>query len=80
VLSFMQHEGRMQVREAYGSLNMGAGFALFMAPSDVATTLAAVRATGVEAWACGSVEPGPRRVLIEPLGLEFAADELALRG
>ena len=37
-------------------------------------------AMAVEAWACGSVEPGPRRVIIEPLGIEFAADELALRG
>jgi phosphoribosylformylglycinamidine cyclo-ligase len=80
VLSFMQHEGRMDAREAYGSLNMGAGFALFVAPSDVAATLAAVRTAGVEAWACGKVEPGPRRVIIEPLRLEFAADELTLRG
>jgi phosphoribosylformylglycinamidine cyclo-ligase len=80
VLSFMQREGRMQMREAYGSLNMGAGFALFVAPSDVAATIAAARTTGLDAWCCGSVEPGPRRVLIEPLGIEFAADELALRG
>jgi phosphoribosylformylglycinamidine cyclo-ligase len=80
VLAFMQREGRMDAREAYGTLNMGAGFALFVAPADVAATLAAVQATGVAAWACGSVEPGPRRVIIEPLGLEFAADELALRG
>jgi len=39
-----------------------------------------VRSTGLEAWACGVVEPGPRRVIIEPLGIEYAADELALRG
>ncbi len=80
VLAFMQREGRMDVREAYGSLNMGAGFALFVAPSDVAATIAAARAAGLAAWTCGVVDPGPRRVLIEPLGIEFAADELALRG
>ncbi len=80
VLAFMQREGHMDAREAYGSLNMGAGFALFVAASDAAAAIAAVRATGVEAWACGIVEPGPRRVIIEPLGIEFAADELALRG
>ena len=68
VLAFMQREGRMEAREAYGSLNMGAGFALFVAPADVAATIAAARATGLAAWACGTVEPGPRRVLIEPLG------------
>ncbi|MEJ0007641.1 MAG: hypothetical protein WDM77_15070 [Steroidobacteraceae bacterium] len=45
----------MAAREAYGSLNMGAGFALFVAPSDVAATLAAVHSTGLTAWACGVV-------------------------
>jgi len=80
VLAFMQREGRMEAREAYGSLNMGAGFALFVAPSDVARTIAAVRTTGLDAWDCGVVADGPRRVLIEPLGIEFAAEELALRG
>jgi phosphoribosylformylglycinamidine cyclo-ligase len=80
VLAFMQREGGMQVREAYGTLNMGAGFAIFVAPPAVEATLAAVRSTGLSASVCGVVEAGPRRVLIEPLGIEFAADELALRG
>ena len=80
VLAFMQREGRMDLREAYGSLNMGAGFALFVAPGDVAATIAAARSSGVSAWACGVVESGSRRVLIEPLGIEYTADELALRG
>ncbi len=80
VLAYMQREGGMEAREAYGSLNMGAGFALFVAANDVAGTIAAVRSTGLAAWACGVVEPGPRRVIIEPLSIEYAAEELALRG
>jgi phosphoribosylformylglycinamidine cyclo-ligase len=80
VLAFMQREGRMDTREAYGSLNMGAGFALFVPAAQAAATVAAVRSTGLDAWVCGVVESGPRRVLIEPLNIEFAADELALRG
>ena len=80
VLAFMQREGQMQAREAYGTLNMGAGFALFVAPGDVAATLAAVHSAGISAWHSGVVETGPRRVLIEPLDIEYAADELALRG
>jgi phosphoribosylformylglycinamidine cyclo-ligase len=79
VLAFIQRTGRMQAREAYGSLNMGAGFALFVPPAAVAATIAAARSAGVAAQACGVVEPGPRRVIIEPLGIEFATDELALR-
>jgi phosphoribosylformylglycinamidine cyclo-ligase len=46
----------------------------------VEATLAAVRGAGLAAWHSGVVEAGPRRVLIEPLDLEYAADELALRG
>lgn len=80
VLAFMQREGRMEPRESYGSLNMGAGFALFVAPADVPATIAAARSAAVDAWHCGVVEEGPRRVVIEPLGIEYAADELALRG
>jgi phosphoribosylformylglycinamidine cyclo-ligase len=80
VLTFMQRAGQMDTREAYGTLNMGAGFAVFVAPADVAATLEAVRSAGVAAWHSGVVEPGPRRVLIEPLDIEYAADELALRG
>jgi phosphoribosylformylglycinamidine cyclo-ligase len=79
VLAFMQREGQMDAREAYGSLNMGAGFALFVAPDEVAATLAAVHSAGLAAWHSGVVESGPRRVLIEPLDIEYAADELALR-
>ncbi len=80
VLAFIQREGQMDAREAYGSLNMGAGFALFVEPADLKRTLAAVRSTGLAAAECGRVEAGPRRVLIEPLNIEFAAEELALRG
>jgi phosphoribosylformylglycinamidine cyclo-ligase len=79
VLDFIRREGQMTDREAYGSLNMGAGFALFVPPAQLAATLGAARAAGFAAWDCGVVQPGPRRVLIEPLGIEYAADELALR-
>src|SRR5580692_3376970 len=50
VLAFMQREGGMDVREAYGSFNMGAGFALFVPPGDVAATIAAAQSTGLAAW------------------------------
>jgi phosphoribosylformylglycinamidine cyclo-ligase len=79
VLDFMRREGRLDVSEAYGSLNMGAGFALFLPPRQVDETLAAVRGAGVGAWHAGTVEAGPKRVVIEPLDLTFGASELQLR-
>ena len=80
VLAFLQREAALDAREAYGSLNMGGGFALFVAPGDVEATLRAARGAGVAATAAGHVEEGPRRVIIEPLGVTYEARELELRG
>jgi len=79
VLAFMQREGHLSDRDAYGSLNMGAGFALFVKPHEVETVLGIAAQHGVEAYAAGVVEQGAKRVLIDPLGIEFAEDELQLR-
>jgi phosphoribosylformylglycinamidine cyclo-ligase len=37
------------------------------------------RAEGIEAWCAGTVEAGPKRVVIEPLDVIFDGGELALR-
>jgi phosphoribosylformylglycinamidine cyclo-ligase len=79
VLAFLSREAALDTREAYGSLNMGAGFALFLPREQAAAAVAAARSVGVTAWIAGTVENGPRRVVIEPLSLEYAADELQLR-
>lgn len=79
VLAFLQREGGMSDRDAYGSLNMGAGFALFVAPKDVATTLRVAAAAGVAAWHAGDVVAGEKSLLIEPLALEYGAQDLHLR-
>ncbi|HUK01381.1 MAG TPA: AIR synthase related protein [Steroidobacteraceae bacterium] len=80
VLDFLRRGAALDDREAYGTLNMGAGFALFVAASDAARVVRTAQASGIEAWVAGHVESGPRRVLIEPLGITYEADELALRG
>jgi phosphoribosylformylglycinamidine cyclo-ligase len=36
-------------------------------------------AQGVRAWVAGCIEAGPKRLLIEPLGLKFGDDALQLR-
>jgi phosphoribosylformylglycinamidine cyclo-ligase len=79
VLAFLAEQGGMSPRAAYGSLNMGAGFALFVAASDVAATLRAAAAAGVTAWHAGHVETGAKSLAIEPLRLEYAAEDLHLR-
>jgi len=80
VLAFIQREARLDPREAYGSLNMGAGFALYVAPSNAEAVLRAAHRAGIEAWLAGTVEPGPRRVVVEPVGVVYEAADLELRG
>ncbi len=79
VLAFLQRELSLDPSEAYGSLNMGAGFALFVARSDAEATVRTAVGAGVTAWVSGSVEPGPRRVVIEPLAITYESDDLKLR-
>jgi phosphoribosylformylglycinamidine cyclo-ligase len=79
VLAFIQAQAGIDAREAYGNLNMGAGFALFVAAEDAGRTVALAQSLGVPALVAGTVEAGSKRVLIEPLGLEFAGDDLHVR-
>jgi phosphoribosylformylglycinamidine cyclo-ligase len=80
VLEFLQAQSGMSARDAYGTFNMGAGFALFTARADVAAAIAAAERAGLAAWHAGDVEAGAKSLVIEPLGLEYAASDLHLRG
>ena len=79
VLSFMQQEAGMDAHTAYGTFNMGAGFAVFVPAEDAERAAAVARKAGVDAWVAGSVEAGPRRLVIEPLDLEYDGTELGVR-
>ena len=79
VLRFIQQQAQHDDAEAYGTLNMGAGFALFVAAADAERTVDVARGCGVDAWVAGQVEAGDKRLLIEPLGVEFSGDALQLR-
>ena len=79
VLKFIQRHARQDDREAYSTLNMGAGFAIFVAAEDAQRTVEVARAQGVEALVAGAVEPGPKELLIEPLNIRFGDDDLQLR-
>ncbi|MDR7297516.1 phosphoribosylformylglycinamidine cyclo-ligase [Pelomonas aquatica] len=79
VLAFIQKEAGQDDREAYSTLNMGAGFAIFVKAEDAERTAQVARDCGVEAWVAGTVEAGEKQLLIEPLGIRFSEDDLALR-
>jgi phosphoribosylformylglycinamidine cyclo-ligase len=79
VLRFIQQHAQQDDREAYSTLNMGAGFALFVKAADAERTVQVAQAQGVAAMVAGSIEAGPKQLLIEPLGIRFGDDDLQLR-
>jgi phosphoribosylformylglycinamidine cyclo-ligase len=78
VLQFLAQQAGMSDRVAYSTLNMGCGFAVYCAAGSGGAVVDIARRMGLEAAVAGLVEEGPRRVLIEPLGIEFGGEELRL--
>jgi phosphoribosylformylglycinamidine cyclo-ligase len=81
VFRFIGAAGPVDVREAYATYNMGAGFAVYVAPGDVGRCLALARETGYHAWVGGTVlKQGSRKAVeIVPLGITFEAETLRVR-
>lgn len=81
IFQFLQEAGPIDLREMYATYNMGVGFAAYVAPENVAATLAAAQATGYDAWLAGRVrKEGSRKAVVVPaLGLTFEGDTLQVR-
>jgi phosphoribosylformylglycinamidine cyclo-ligase len=78
VLSFMVEQAQMDEHAAYSTFNMGSGYALYGAPGTGATIVAVAERLGLSALVAGRVEEGPRQVILEPVGVRFAGEELDL--
>jgi phosphoribosylformylglycinamidine cyclo-ligase len=78
VLAFMVERAGLDARSAYSTFNMGAGFAVYCAEGSGEQVAAAAAALGLGALLAGRVEDGPRRVVLEPVGVTFEGNELEL--
>jgi phosphoribosylformylglycinamidine cyclo-ligase len=79
VLAYLAAASGMKPGEAYGTFNMGAGFALYVTArsADRAREIAAKH--GPALLDAGHVSAGPRRVVLEPLGITFEGESLTIR-
>jgi phosphoribosylformylglycinamidine cyclo-ligase len=78
VLAFLAVQAGLDAAAAHSTLNMGAGFAVYCRPGGGARVVEVAHELGLDALLAGAVEEGPRQVILEPLGLTFAGDQLAL--
>jgi phosphoribosylformylglycinamidine cyclo-ligase len=78
VLGFLVERAGLDAHAAYSTFNMGSGYALYCAGGSGETVVAIATGLGLEALLAGRVEQGARRVVIEPVGVQFEDAELEL--
>jgi phosphoribosylformylglycinamidine cyclo-ligase len=81
IFKFIMESGPIEIREAYATFNMGAGFAVYVDPADAPRTLQVAQKHGYMAWVGGQViKQGARKAVeIVPLGITFESDTLKVR-
>ena len=79
VFRFMCERAKMSAEEAYGTFNMGCGFALFLPRAAAADALLAAKSAGFELLYVGHAEKGPRQVVLRALGIVYEGSSLKIR-
>jgi phosphoribosylformylglycinamidine cyclo-ligase len=76
VLAFLVDKAGLDAHAAYSTFNMGSGYAVYCVAGAGEKIVVLARQLGLEAIVAGSVERGSRQVIVEPLGVRYAGDEL----
>jgi phosphoribosylformylglycinamidine cyclo-ligase len=80
IFPFMQKYGPIDDREAYGNLNMGAGYALYVPESHVDEVIGIAALLRLRAYRAGYIEASKtKKVVIRPKDLEYLGDTLGVR-
>jgi phosphoribosylformylglycinamidine cyclo-ligase len=79
VLAWLASAAGLDDATAYGTFNMGAGFALYLPEGAGEPAAALAESAGYRAVVAGRVEEGPRQVVLEPIGVVYGAESLELR-
>jgi phosphoribosylformylglycinamidine cyclo-ligase len=76
VLAFLVDKTGLDAHDAYSTFNMGSGYAVYCEPGAGGHVVAIARGLGLNALVAGSVESGSRQVIVEPIGVRYASEEL----
>jgi phosphoribosylformylglycinamidine cyclo-ligase len=78
VLEFLADQAGMSERDAYGTFNMGAGWAVFVEADQAGAVVDAAAARGMTARVAGHLEEGERAVELTGPGISYSGTELEL--
>ncbi|HEY2161515.1 MAG TPA: AIR synthase-related protein [Solirubrobacteraceae bacterium] len=76
VLAFLVERTGMTASAAYSTFNMGCGYAVYCAAGSGERVVALSSELGLGAHVAGTVTEGPRRVVLDELGVVFESDDL----
>lgn len=79
IFGFLQQHGPVDDMEAYGNLNMGAGFALYVTEAQATQVIDVAKKLSLRAFVAGHIENGEKKVVIKPKGLVYTGETLAVR-
>lgn len=81
VFKFLMQAGPIDIREAYATFNMGAGFAAYVDPADAPRVIRLAQSLRYDAWLGGTVHKQADRKAVEilPLNLTFEGASLQVR-
>jgi phosphoribosylformylglycinamidine cyclo-ligase len=80
IFEFIQENGPVDDLEAYGNLNMGAGFALYVSKADVGKVIEVAAKQGQKAFCAGRIAKNVKKmVIIEPKDIIYAGETLQVR-
>lgn len=79
LFSFIQKHSGLNDKEMYATFNMGAGFAMYIAPQDAERVVKIASKHKIKAWIAGKVENGEKKVILKPLNIAYNAHELEIR-
>lgn len=81
IFDFIERHGPVEPREMYATFNMGAGFAVYVEPTDAEACVRIAEQVGHRAWIGGAVQKqGERKAVdIVPLGITFEGETLQVR-
>ncbi|HEY1590200.1 MAG TPA: AIR synthase-related protein [Solirubrobacteraceae bacterium] len=76
VLEFLVQAAGMSPAAAYSTFNMGCGYAVYCAAGSGERVVSMSAELGLRAELAGVVVDGPRRVVLEPVGVVFESEDL----
>lgn len=79
IFSFLQEHSGSSDKDMYGNFNMGAGFAIYLPSNQVEKAQEIAENLKFKSWAAGSIQEGPKQIIIKEKNITFKAESLSVR-